>query len=113
VLEDLSGVIEEVAKPAKTLEPHEKFFHELSGSEEQARPFLEVYAELKNKEKAEAKMDEILKKLVGLVGKCKLTPDDKERNIVRRLIEYTKPAMKSLKDAGPTANDFSKNKQSR
>jgi hypothetical protein len=34
VLEDFSGVIEEVAKPAKTLEPHEKFFHELSGSEE-------------------------------------------------------------------------------
>lgn len=100
------------AQPAKAQEPHEKFFTELAGSEP-VKPFLDVFSELKNKEKASGKMDEILKKLVGLVSKCSISPIEKEKNIIYRLFEHTKPALKQLKDAGPTSNDFSKNKRNR
>ena len=103
------------SKPTKAQETHETFFSELAG-DEPVKPFLDIYAELKNKAKAPAKMDEILKKLTDLVGKCKITPEEKEKNVIYLLFDpelIPKRVYKSLKDANPTFVDFQKSKQSR
>ena len=102
------------AKPAKkNLGEHANYFVDLAGTEADAKPFLAVFEELKDKKKAETKMDEILKKFVNLVGKVEISIDEKETFIVRRLIEQTEPTLKLLKDANPTSNDFSKSKNKR
>jgi hypothetical protein len=89
------------------------FYVDLAGTEADAKPFLAVFEELKDKKKAETKMEEILKKFVDLVGKVEISNDEKETFIVRRLIEQTEPTPKLLKDANPTSNDFSKSKNKR
>jgi len=58
----------------KEKEPHEKYFEEIAGSEGKAKPFLSVFKEIQNKEKAQAKMDELLKQMVLLVSDCEFTP---------------------------------------
>lgn len=95
-------------EPVRVKEPQEKYFEEIAGSEEKAKPFLEVFNELQDKKKAPAKMDELLKRIVVLVSKCEFTPEQKEKNIISRLTETPEPILKSLKDAHP--NDFSKSK---
>lgn len=70
----------------KAKEPHEKYFEEIAGTEEAAKPFLDVYAELREKEAA-AKKDDILRRLVGLIGKCEFSQDEKERYVIARWTE--------------------------
>jgi len=97
----------------KNLGKHENYFVDLAGTEADAKPFLAVFEELKDKKKAETKMDEILKKFVDLVGKVEISNDEKETFIVRRLIEQTEPSLKLLKDANPTSNNFPRSKNNR
>lgn len=57
-------------------------------------------------------------KLISLVGKCEFTQDEKEKNLLRRIVEKTDPVTdpvthKSLKNSNTVANDFIKNKEKR
>ena len=97
----------------KEKEPHEKYFEEIAGSEEKANPFLSVFKELQNKEKAQAKMDELLKKMVLLVSHCEFTPEQKSKNIIARLVETPEKIQKSLKEANSATHDFQKGRQNR
>ena len=54
-------------------------------------------------------MDELLKKIVVLVGKCEFTDEQKSKNIIARLIEAPEKIPKSL----GSGNNFSKGKDNR
>lgn len=97
----------------KEKEPHEKYFEEIAGGEDKANPFLSVFKELQNKEKASAKMDELLKQMVLLVSHCKFTPEQKSKNIIVRLVESPEKILKSLKEANSATNDFQKGRAHR
>jgi hypothetical protein len=97
----------------KEKEPHEKYFEVIAGSEEKANPFLSVFKEIQNKEKAPAKMDELLKKMVVLVSHCEFTPEQKSKNIIARLMESPEKIQKSLKEANSVTNDFQKRNSNR
>lgn len=97
----------------KEKEPHEKYFEAIAGSEEKANPFLSVFKEIQNKEKAPAKMDELLKKMVVLVSHCEFTPEQKSKNIIARLMESPEKIQKSLKEANSVTNDFQKRNSNR
>jgi hypothetical protein len=68
-------------------EHYEKYFEEISGSEDKAKPFLYVFKELQNKEKTHDEMDELLNHMLYLVSHCELTPEQKSKNIIARLVE--------------------------
>lgn len=106
--------IEPVKLVVKEKEAHEKYFEGIAGSEDKAKPFLEVYSSIQKK-KAEDKMENILRKLVDLVKKSELDDETKEENILRRLCNFTSEdiSFKSLKDSVAAAGSFSKNKQLR
>lgn len=65
------------------------------------------------KSKEKGKMDEILKKLITLVGQCEFSTEEKEKNLLSRILEKSEVSFKSLKSTSAVANDFSKNKNKR
>lgn len=81
-------------------EAHEKFFEKVAGTEEKARPFLEVYSELQDT-KNKPKMDDVLKKFVGLFNTIDVAPELYSRNMLARYTEKQEPVLKSLGN-----NDF-------
>jgi len=51
-------------------------------------------------------MDELLKQMVHLVSHSELTPEQKSKNIIARLVKSPEKIQKSLKEANPATNDF-------
>ena len=51
-------------------------------------------------------MEELLKQMVHLVSHSELTPEQKSKNIIARLVKSPEKIQKSLKEANPATNDF-------
>ena len=58
-------------------------------------------------------MEDLLKKMIELMSKVELSSEQLEKNMVSRYVEPQEKVMKSVRDATPVNNDFSKNKAPR
>ena len=53
-------------------------------------------------------MEELLKQMVHLVSHSELTPEQKSKNIIARLVKSPEKIQKYLKETYPYTNDFQK-----
>ena len=86
-----------------------KYFEKLAGTEEKAKPLLDVYANIKDKSQNQGKMDELLKKMVELMSSVELPTENISQLVTSRYLEAQTPVLKTVKDAMPAGNnDFRK-----
>ena len=94
----------------KAKEVHEKYFEGIAGNEVKAKPLIDFYSKLKEKS---SKTESVLSNFIKLMASLDFSDEDKEQNVLARLLDKHEVTFKNLKESNIVAGSFDKSKKMR